>query len=165
MNGSACSKGASARELSVRMVEKVWGRDSLPAPFSAPDGKRIGEIWFEPPPEFDSILVKYLFTSEKLSVQVHPSNETARAGEAGKTECWLVLEAEPGARLGIGFDVEISQEAMARVASDGTIEDLISWREVEAKDVFFAGRRCACDRAWSCACRGAAEQRYDFQAL
>ena len=36
--------------LPSRMVEKPWGRDVLPAPFAAPPGQRIGEVWFEPPP-------------------------------------------------------------------------------------------------------------------
>lgn len=76
-----------ARLLPTRMVEKVWGRDTLPAPFAAPEGQRIGEIWFEPLSEVPQALVKYLFTSEKLSVQVHRSDATALPGEAGKEEC------------------------------------------------------------------------------
>ena len=124
------------RKLEKRMVEKVWGRDHLPAPFSAPDGKRIGEIWFEPPPEQSDLLVKYLFTSEKLSVQVHPGEDTAREGEHSKEECWLVLDAEPGARLAIGFDEPITPEAMGRAARDGTIEKLLTWREVKPGDIF-----------------------------
>ena len=59
---------SSVRRLPTRMVDKVWGRNALPAPFVAPAGERIGEIWFEPPPEVPQMLVKYLFTSEKLSV-------------------------------------------------------------------------------------------------
>ena len=92
----------SVRQLPTRMVAKVWGRASLPAPFAAPAGERIGEIWFEPPPELPQLLVKYLFTSEKLSVQVHPSDAQALPGEAGKEECWLVLDAQADARLAIG---------------------------------------------------------------
>ena len=49
--------------LETRTVEKPWGRDSLPAPFTAPGGKRIGEIWFEPPRDLPQLLVKYIFTS------------------------------------------------------------------------------------------------------
>lgn len=126
-----------ARKLPTRAVEKVWGRDSLPAPFAAPEDTRIGEIWFEPPAELNSLLVKYLFTSEKLSVQVHPSRSQARAGEAGKEECWLVLDAEPGARLAIGFDEPITPNAMAIAARDGSIEGLLTWHEPEAGDLFY----------------------------
>ena len=85
--------------LPTRMVEKPWGRDVLPAPFVAPPeatgGQRIGEVWFEPPPELPQLLVKYIFTSEKLSVQVHPSD--VQLPGHGKEECWLVIDADPGA--------------------------------------------------------------------
>lgn len=126
-----------ARRLSTKMVAKVWGRDVLPAPFAAPAGTRIGEIWFEPPSEVPQVLVKYLFTSEKLSVQVHPSDATARAGEAGKEECWLVLDAEPDARLAIGFAHDVSPAEIAAAARDGTIEALLAWHPARAGDLFY----------------------------
>jgi len=56
--------------LPIKQVEKPWGKDTLPAPFKAPDGERIGEIWFEPPAELPQLLVKYIFTSEALSVRL-----------------------------------------------------------------------------------------------
>lgn len=127
----------NARRLPTRMVEKVWGRDHLPAPFAAPAGTRIGEIWFEPPPELPQVLVKYLFTSEKLSVQVHPSDAQALPGEAGKEECWLVLEAEPEARLAIGFTREVSPVEIEAAARDGTIEELLVWHPARAGDLFY----------------------------
>lgn len=119
------------------MVEKVWGRDALPPPFAAPEGRRIGEIWFEPPPELPQVLVKYLFTSEKLSVQVHPSEASALAGEAGKEECWLVLDAEADARLAIGFEREVSAAEIAAAARDGSIERLLTWHPARAGDFFY----------------------------
>jgi len=128
---------SDARQLATRMVAKVWGCDILPAPFSAPPGKRIGEIWFEPPPEVPDVLVKYLFTSEKLSVQVHPSCDSALPGEAGKEECWLVLEAAPGAQLAIGFERAVTPAEMATAARDGTIETLLTWHPARAGDLFY----------------------------
>ncbi len=124
------------RLLPMRSIEKVWGRDILPPPFVAPTGKRIGEIWFEPPDEIDSVLVKYLFTSEKLSVQVHPSDMQAPPGSTGKEECWLVLDAEPDARLAIGFDRDVGAEEMRSAAQDGSIEKLLTWHKAEAGDFF-----------------------------
>jgi len=125
------------RQLATRMVEKVWGRDRLPEPFEAPVGSRIGEIWFEPPPELPQLLVKYLFTSEKLSVQVHPRDADALPGEEGKEECWLVLDAEPGASLAIGFRERVTPERIEAAARDGSIEDLLEWHEARAGDVFY----------------------------
>ena len=136
MNSSAPLIGI-ARQLPTRMVEKVWGRANLPAPFSAPRNTRIGEIWFAPPPEMADLLVKYLFTSEKLSVQVHPSIDNARDGEAGKEECWLVLDAKPGAKLAIGFDEDHSSERIEAAAKDGSIEELLTWHDAKAGDVFY----------------------------
>jgi mannose-6-phosphate isomerase len=121
--------------LPVRQVAKPWGRDVLPAPFAAPDGERIGEIWFEPPPELPGLLVKYIFTSEKLSVQVHPS-DAQRPGH-GKEECWLIVDAEPGASLGIGFREPMSADALRRSALDGSIEDLMQWHAVKPGDFFY----------------------------
>lgn len=126
--------------LPIRQVEKPWGRDTLPAPFVAPDGKRIGEIWFEPPAGLPDLLVKYIFTSEKLSVQVHPSDAQTLAkgiGRQGKEECWLIIDAEPGATLGIGFDATLTEDEMRAAALDGSIEGLMKWWEVAPGDFFY----------------------------
>jgi len=117
--------------LPTRMVEKPWGRADLPPPFSVPHGAHVGEVWFEPPEALRDLLVKYLFTSEKLSVQVHPE------GPQGKEECWLVLAADPGAMLGIGFRQDIDPAAMRAAALDGSIEDLLAWHPVRPGDFVY----------------------------
>jgi len=127
----------TARLLPIRTVEKIWGRTRLPAPFSSNGEGSIGEIWFEPQPEISEILIKYLFTSEKLSVQVHPSDSQSLAGEAGKEECWLVIDAEPGARLAIGFEHEVTSEEIEEAARDGSIEKLLTWHPAKAGDFFY----------------------------
>ena len=126
--------------LPIRTVAKPWGREVLPAPFVAPPGEKIGEIWFEPPADLPSLLVKYIFTSEKLSVQVHPDDDQARAaghGANGKEECWLVIDAEPGAALGVGFREPLSPEKIRAAALDGSIEQLLVWHPVSAGDFFY----------------------------
>lgn len=126
--------------LPVSMVAKPWGRDVLPSPFLAPPGERIGEVWFAPPSQLPGLLVKYIFTSDKLSVQVHPSDAQAEAaglGKAGKEECWLVVAAEPGATLGVGFAEPLAAEAMHTAALDGTIEKLLVWHPVVPGDFFY----------------------------
>lgn len=128
-------------KLETKAVEKVWGRRNLPPPFTevgdASTAEPVGEIWFEPPPELRQVLVKYLFTSEKLSVQVHPSDAEAPAQGRGKEECWLVLDAQPGATLAIGFKQAVTREAMRAAALDGSIEDLLEWHPVKAGDFFY----------------------------
>ncbi len=126
--------------LPIRLVDKPWGMDVLPAPFAPAPGRRIGEIWFEPPAILPSLLIKYIFTSEKLSVQVHPNDaQAAAAGEhdSGKEECWLVIHAEPGAALGVGFNHSIDHATMRAAAIDGSIEQLMTWYPVQPGDFFY----------------------------
>ncbi len=126
--------------LPTRTVKKPWGVDHLPPPFPHDSTARIGEIWFEPPADMPELLVKYIFTSEKLSVQVHPSDSqtlTAGQGRQGKEECWLVIDAEPGAKLGIGFAHQLDAASMRAAALDGTIEHLLAWHEVRRGDFFY----------------------------
>lgn len=123
--------------LHTKSVAKPWGQADLPPPFCAPHGERIGEIWFEPPADLPELLVKYLFTSEPLSVQVHPSDAQAPEMSRGKEECWLVLSAEPGAQLGVGFKEAISPERLRTAAIDGSIEQLLAWHNVAPGDFIY----------------------------
>ena len=106
--------------------------------FDAPPGPNIGEVWFTNGAELP-LLAKYIFTSERLSIQVHPDDAQARArGLAqGKTECWYIIDAEPGATLGLGLAREVSAEELRQAALDGSIEELMNWRPVSAGDFFF----------------------------
>ncbi len=125
-------------KLERRYVEKPWGRTALPAMFDPPAGECIGEVWFTSEAELP-LLAKYIFTSEKLSVQVHPDDHQARARglTQGKTECWYILEADAGASIGLGLKQEASAEALRSAALDGSIEELMDWRPVGAGDFFF----------------------------
>ena len=126
-----------ALKLSARLVEKPWGRRELPAMFPASNGQRIGEVWFTAPEELP-LLVKYIFTSERLSIQVHPNDEQARERglPQGKSECWYILEAERGAELGLGLKRCVTSDELRSAALDGSIEELLDWREVKAGDFF-----------------------------
>lgn len=124
-------------KLQRRYVEKPWGRTKLPAMFDPPAGKRIGEVWFTGAGE-QPLLVKYLFTSERLSIQVHPNDEQARARDLprGKNECWYILDAEPDSVLGLGLKQKASKDDLRAAAIDGSIEKLIDWRPIRAGDFF-----------------------------
>lgn len=115
--------------------EKVWGALDLAPWYSAPKTK-IGEVWFEAD---IPLLVKFIFTSEALSVQVHPDDAFAAEHERslGKTEMWYVLRADPGARLALGFRESISRDRLREAALSGEIEDLLHWIDVKAGDAFF----------------------------
>jgi mannose-6-phosphate isomerase len=125
-------------KLQRRYVEKPWGRTQLPSMFDAADDRRIGEVWFTGGGDLP-LLAKYIFTSERLSVQVHPDDAQARARglPQGKSECWYIVDAEPGSTLGLGLKREVSAEELRGAAIDGSIEELLDWRPVRAGDFFF----------------------------
>jgi mannose-6-phosphate isomerase len=74
------------------------------------------------------LLVKLIDAHENLSVQVHPDDELAPAGKRGKTEAWLILHAQPGARIVAGVDGPLDPDR---------IEDHIVSVPVHSGDVFF----------------------------
>jgi mannose-6-phosphate isomerase len=125
-------------KLERRYVEKPWGRTQLPPTFDVPAGERIGEVWFTGGGELP-LLAKYIFTSERLSIQVHPDDDQAQARglPQGKSECWYILDAEPGAVLGFGPTREVGKEELRQAALDGSIEQLMDWRPVAAGDFIF----------------------------
>jgi mannose-6-phosphate isomerase len=130
----------SLHRLATKYVAKPWGRDTLPPLFPDGGGERIGEVWFEGPEgRHPTLLVKYIFTSERLSIQVHPTDEQGRARglPGGKTECWYILDAEADARLGLGTHEPLSADKLRAAALDGSIEHLMDWKPVKAGDFFF----------------------------
>lgn len=126
--------------LETIIVEKPWGRTDIPAAFGDFGGRRIGEIWFANPAGDDApIMVKFLFTSERLSIQVHPDDAAAQAAgyPRGKEECWLILDAQPGAELGVGLNTETTRDALHDAALDGSIVDMIDWRPSKTDDFVY----------------------------
>jgi mannose-6-phosphate isomerase len=127
-------------ELQTHFVEKPWGRTDLPSAFGAPDGQRVGEVWYETPDSAPlPLLVKWLFTSEKLSIQVHPNDAEAHARglPSGKEECWYIVDAEPGAVLGIGMIRPLDTDELRAASLSGEIERLMDWKPVKAGDYFY----------------------------
>ena len=123
--------------LTPRFLEKVWGSVHL-EPWFASTGQKIGEVWFEREAPLP-LLVKFLFTSENLSVQVHPGDEYAAAHHhsPGKTEMWHILAAEPGARIAAGFRKPLSAEHLRAASESGSIMDLLAWHDAAPGDTFF----------------------------
>jgi mannose-6-phosphate isomerase len=129
--------------LPTKCVAKPWGRRTLWPGFAdpAPDEEPVGEIWFPSPAGDDpELLIKYLFTSEKLSVQVHPDDDAARARgyPRGKDEAWLVLAAEPDSTIALGPKRPVSAEELRAAALDGSIVHLLDWRPVKAGDFIYS---------------------------
>ncbi len=86
------------------------------------------------------LLFKFIDAQDDLSVQVHPDDAEAQAMERqpfGKTEAWYVLHAEPGAKLILGFNQEVTPERVAASIKDKTLVDLLAFVPVERGDVLF----------------------------
>jgi mannose-6-phosphate isomerase len=85
------------------------------------------------------LLVKFLFPAEKLSVQVHPDDPAAqRVGEpCGKTECWYVLDAKPGAQVALGLKTGTTLADFEASIRDNHAEDLLNWINVHAGDMLY----------------------------
>jgi mannose-6-phosphate isomerase len=147
--------------------ERVWGRESLAPYFPEVQClKRIGEAWFTFDENRTSLgstlgeliadhpallgtagdrvytgicplLVKLLFTTERLSVQVHPGDEYAQRHHdcLGKTEAWYVLDAEPRGEVAVGFREALTADKLRASALNGEIENLLDWRKVRAGDL------------------------------
>ncbi|WP_439567614.1 class I mannose-6-phosphate isomerase [Sphingopyxis sp.] len=128
------------QRLETIVVEKPWGRTDIPSDFGDFGARRIGEIWFDHPGGDNApIMVKFLFTSERLSIQVHPGDAAAQAAgfARGKEECWLILDARPGAELGVGLNRPSSHAELHSAALDGSIVDLIDWRPSKTDDFVY----------------------------
>jgi len=85
------------------------------------------------------LLVKFLFPAEKLSVQVHPDDAAARRiGEpCGKTECWYVLDAQPGAQVALGLKPGTTITDFEASIRENRAEELLNWINVFAGDMLF----------------------------
>ena len=127
----------------VRVVHKPWGVRDL-QPWSSLDGSSnaIGELWFERAGEHaqtPALLLKLLFTSEPLSIQVHPDDTFARAMGMpnGKSEAWYILSAEPDAKVGVGLKHQVTLQELRASIQNGSITELVDWRPVAKGDVIY----------------------------
>ena len=85
------------------------------------------------------LLIKTIFPQEKLSVQVHPNDAQAAALGLGrgKTECWYVLSAEPGAELALGFREPFPETEIRAAIAAGTLEQMLNYLPVKTGDMVF----------------------------
>lgn len=119
-------------------------------------GKTLSEAWREMPLEWRGtrfpepgdfpLLIKFLFPSDKLSIQVHPDDAYAllhekAAGGRGKTEMWHILSADPAAQVLVGLNPGVTKESFLKALDDHTLEDLFRRHTVHAGDTYFVPAR------------------------
>ena len=99
------------------------------------------ELWGTRAERFDffPVLTKFIDAKEKLSVQVHPSDEYAlkNEGQYGKSEMWYVVSADEGAGICLGFNAEYTKDEIEKAVADGRIEGMLTFKKVKAGDSFF----------------------------
>src|SRR5271166_2757925 len=85
------------------------------------------------------LLIKFLFPAEKLSVQVHPDDAGAqRVGQPyGKTECWYVLYAKPGAQVALGLKPGVTLKEFEQSIHSNRAEALLNWVDVHPGDMLY----------------------------
>src|SRR5437588_713369 len=112
--------GQSLAQLSTRFGRELVGS-------AARDPKRF------------PLLLKFLFPEEKLSVQVHPDDEMARqVGQPwGKTECWYVASAKPGAQIALGLKPGVSRLQLEQAIHSKRAEDLLNWINISSGDMIY----------------------------
>lgn len=129
---------ANVSPMRMSFREKVWGSTRL-SPWFPDSDRKIGEVWYEHEPPLP-VLVKLLFTSERLSVQVHPGDGYAALHEAsrGKTEMWHVLRADAGAPgVAVGLTGQVPPERLRDLSTSGEIERYLNWIVVKPGDTVF----------------------------
>lgn len=119
--------------LTPSLREKVWGRTRL-EPWFRDSRAPIGEAWFLTDRDLP-LLVKLIFTSERLSVQVHPAD--GEDGPRGKTEMWHILEADAGATIALGFREPIARQRLLEATRSGEVERLLNWIPVKPGETYF----------------------------
>ncbi|MFY9682068.1 MAG: type I phosphomannose isomerase catalytic subunit [Candidatus Sulfotelmatobacter sp.] len=85
------------------------------------------------------LLLKFLFPHEKLSVQVHPDDEQARRVDQpwGKTECWYVAHAKPGAQIALGLKPGVTVAQLEKAIHEESAEGLLNWINVYTGDMIY----------------------------
>lgn len=84
------------------------------------------------------LLVKLIDSRERLSIQVHPDNESAARGHGeAKTEAWHILAAQPGAKVFAGLKQGVDRSAFIQAMKAGRIETCLNAVPVRAGDTIF----------------------------
>ncbi len=104
-------------------------------------GQRGAELLgrHDPQPRFP-LLLKFLDAAQKLSVQVHPDDaQAARLNppDLGKTEAWVVLEAEPGSLIYAGLKPGIDRDTLAAAIGQGRCQDCLNVFQPDIGDCIF----------------------------
>jgi mannose-6-phosphate isomerase len=102
-------------------------------------GELVGDKIYEKYGHTFPLLFKLIDADDKLSIQVHPDDETAsqRHNSLGKTEMWYIIDAEPGSELIVGFKNDSSKDEYLTALENGKLNGLLQHVPVQKGDVIF----------------------------
>ncbi len=85
------------------------------------------------------VLVKFIDAKKDLSIQVHPDDAYAHRHEHdnGKTEMWIILEAEPDATLYYGLNQSLTQSSFKAAIENSTLLESLNCVPVHPGDIIF----------------------------
>lgn len=86
------------------------------------------------------LLVKFLDACDRLSVQVHPNDDQACGfdpDENGKTEAWVIVDAEPESRLYVGLKPGVNRATFEECIANGTVAECLHSFRVKPGDCVF----------------------------
>ncbi|MBC7539083.1 MAG: class I mannose-6-phosphate isomerase [Bacteriovorax sp.] len=132
------------KELSPSIVRKIWGGIKLEKMKGLPITSQgivepIGET-LEIYEKHLPYLAKFIDTSDELSIQVHPGDEYARIHEnsSGKTECWIILEANDNAGVYLGLKPYVTKDELKSALKEKkAINELLNFYPVKKGDFFY----------------------------
>ena len=115
-------KGTSLKTLIANNAENLLGKSVV---------ERFGSDF--------PILIKFIDAKQDLSIQLHPNDKLAkeRHNSFGKTEMWYVMDADPGAKLIVGFNKDVDKKEYVESLENDALLDLLNYEEVSEGDTFF----------------------------
>lgn len=132
------------KHLRPTIVRKIWGGHKLESMKGLGTSSDAGLMPVGETLEINeahlSYLAKFIDTSDELSIQVHPGDEYARIHEnsLGKTECWIILEAAPGAGIYLGLKPYVTKALLkSALLEKRSINELLNFYPVKSGDFFY----------------------------
>ena len=123
-NGMSVVENGIFKDITLENLVEKYGAELL--------GKDVSERFSGKFP----LLIKYLDVNDRLSVQVHPSDDYALKveGEFGKSECWYIIDASDDAKLILGLKGEMTRETFLEKSKNKDFKNMFNEVSVKKGD-------------------------------
>ena len=123
-NGMSVVENGIFKDITLENLVEKYGAELL--------GKDVSERFSGKFP----LLIKYLDVNDRLSVQIHPSDDYALKveGEFGKSECWYIIDASEDAKLILGLKGEMTRETFLEKSKNKDFKNMFNEVSVKKGD-------------------------------